>query len=188
MMETKKLANTAKSMSLLTLALMAAMLLLNMAYWLWPNLTSIEGGLGFGFGLTDRLVPSLGIDVLAMPWWQTLGAMVISGLPLLVLALGLYQLYLLFTCYGQGDYFTVASALHLGKVGKAVALWVMLAFICEPLLSLWLTMTAPPGQRMVSLSLQPSAFVALFIAASVVMIARILGAASEVADENKQFI
>ncbi|MBP6117547.1 MAG: DUF2975 domain-containing protein [Neisseriaceae bacterium] len=187
-MKTQKLAQTAKRMALLTLALMAAMLLLNTAYWLWPNLTSIDGGYGFGFGLTDRLVPSLGIDVAAMPWWQTLGAMVISGIPLLVLALGLYQLYLLFTCYARGDYFTVGAALHLGKVGKAVALWVALAFLCEPVLSLWLTMTAPPGQRMVSLSFQPSAFVALFIAASVVMVARILGAASEVADENKQFI
>lgn len=187
-METKKLANTAKKMAFLTWLLMAVMLCLNMAYWLWPNLSSIESGYGFSFGLSDRMIPALGIDVGALPWWQTLGAMVISGLPLLVLALGLYQLYLLFTCYGRGDYFTAASALHLGKVGKAVALWVVLAFLCEPLLSLWLTMTAPPGQRMVSLSLQPSAFVALFIAASIVLIARILGAASKVADENKQFI
>lgn len=187
-METKKLAQMAKRMALLTLALMAAMLLLNTAYWVWPNLTSVDGGYGFGFGLTDRLVPSLGIDVAAMPWWQILGAMLISGLPLWVLALGLYQLYLLFTCYARGDYFTVGAAVHLGKMGKAVALWVVLAFVCEPLLSLWLTMMAPPGHRLLSLSLQPSAFVALFIAASVVMVARILGAASEVADENKQFI
>lgn len=38
-MKTQKLAQTAKRMALLTLALMAAMLLLNTAYWLWPNLT-----------------------------------------------------------------------------------------------------------------------------------------------------
>lgn len=187
-METSKLAHMAKKMALLTQVLMAAMLLLNTASWIWPNLTSVDGGYGFSFGLTDRMVQSLGTDVTTLPWWQLLGAMVISGVPLLVLALGLYQLYLLFSCYAQGNYFTVASTSHLGKMGKAVASWVLLAFVCEPLLSFWLTMMAPPGQRMVTLSLQPSAFVALFIAASIMLIARILGAATELADENKQFI
>lgn len=87
-----------------------------------------------------------------------------------------------------GEYFSSAAALHLGKVGKAVALWVLLDFLCEPLLSVWVTMNEPVGQRLITLSVTAPSFVALFLAACIAVIARILWQASEVDSENRTFV
>jgi len=51
---TKKLALLSQRIALLTLLFMASMLLLNMAFSLWPNLTSVDGGYGL---LANSLVP-----------------------------------------------------------------------------------------------------------------------------------
>lgn len=69
-----------------------------------------------------------------------------------------------------------------------MALWVLLDFLCEPMLSLWITQNAPVGERMVTLSVTASTFVALFMAGCISIIARILSQASEVDSENRTFI
>ena len=94
----------------------------------------------------------------------------------------------LFRNYARGEYFSSAAAQHLGKVGRAVALWVLLDFLCEPLLGLWVSMNEPLGQRFFTLSLTPPSFVALFLAACIAVIARILWQASEVDSENRTFV
>lgn len=73
-------------------------------------------------------------------------------------------------------------------MGRSVALWVVLDFLCEPLLSVWMTMNQGEGQRMMTLSLDSSSFVALFLAGCIVVIARILQQACDIDHENKQFI
>lgn len=94
----------------------------------------------------------------------------------------------LFQSYARGEYFSSAAAVHLGKVGRGVALWVLLDFLCEPLLSIWVTLNAPVGERLISLSITAPTFVALFLAACISIIARILWQASEVDSENRAFV
>ncbi|KAA0946087.1 DUF2975 domain-containing protein [Pseudomonas sp. ANT_H14] len=186
-MTSLRLAKLSQLMSVATLILIVVMLALNVALWLFPSLASNEG-LGLGFALTERqLSPRTEVAAL-FPWWQTLGGIVLSSVPLLVLTFGLGNLRRLFQSYASGEYFSGAAALRLGKVGKAVALWVLLDFLCEPMLSLWVTMNEPVGQKLLTVSFNAQTFVALFLAACISIIARILWQASEVDSENRTFV
>jgi hypothetical protein len=186
-MTSVSLAQFSRRMATITLLLIILMLVLNAAVWLFPALAS-KDGLGLGFALSDRQLSDMTSAAAVFPWWQTLGAIVLSSIPLIALAFGLRALRRLFQCYATGEYFSAEAAGHLGKVGRAVALWVLLDFLCEPMLSLWITQNAPVGERMVTLSVTASTFVALFMAGCISIIARILSQASEVDSENRTFI
>ncbi|OPA94111.1 DUF2975 domain-containing protein [Pseudomonas fluorescens] len=187
-MNTQRLALLSQRMSVVTLLLIISMLALNAAGWLFPVLGSSSEGIGFNFALSDRLIQGRVDQVALFPLWQILGAIVLSSVPLLALALGLNHLRKLFQSYARGEYFSCKAASHLGKVGKAVAIWVLLDFLCEPLLSVWVTMNEPVGHRLITLSVTMPSFVALFLAACIAVIARILWQASEVDSENRTFV
>ncbi|WP_426234336.1 DUF2975 domain-containing protein [Pseudomonas sp. TWP3-2] len=181
------LACFSRRMATVTLLLIVVMLLLNAALWLYPSLAGKDGW-GLGFALTERQLSQIADSAALFPWWQKLGGIVLSSIPLLALASGLNHLRRLFQSYARGEYFARETAVHLGKVGRAVAIWVLLDFLCEPLLSLWVTQNAPVGERLITLSVTAPSFVALFLAACIAVIARILSQASEVDRENRTFI
>lgn len=187
-MTTRRLAHFSQAMAAVTLCFIVAMLLLNAACWLYPALTSVAQGHGFGFGLTDGLISSLSIDVTRFPLWQKAGCIALSSVPLLVLAHGLRHLRLLFKSYARQEYFSTGAAAHLGKAGKSVGIWVLLSIVCEPLLSLWSTMREPVGHRLITLSFGSPYLVALFLSASIAIVAHILKQASELDSENRQFV
>nr|WP_256669055.1 DUF2975 domain-containing protein [Pseudomonas sp. C2B4] len=174
-------------MAAVTLFLIVAMLAINSALWLFPFLAA-QDGWRLGFALTDRQLSPITEQAMLFPWWQKLGGILLSSVPLLALAYGLAHLRRLFQSYSRGDYFSSAAAVHLGLVGRAVALWVVFDFLCEPLLSLWVTMNAPVGERLITISVTAPTFVALFLAACIAIIARILRQASEVDSEYRNFV
>ena len=182
------LARSSQYIAAAALVLVVAMLVLNAASWFFPAQGLADAGAGLSFALSQRVVSMAGIDVVAMPWWQLLGAVLISSIPLCAMACGLLQLRALFQQYAGGNYFSQSAYGHMEKLGHAILAWVVLDFVCEPLLGLWLTMLAPEGQRMLSLSLEPPVFIALFMAACVIAIARILQRACDLHAENQQFV
>jgi hypothetical protein len=182
-----RLAQVSHRMAAVTLMLIVVMLVLNALLWLFPMLASREGW-GLAFALTDRQLADRSAMAALFPWWQTLGGILLSSVPLMALGVGLGHLRRLFQSYACGQYFSSDAALHMGKVGKAVAIWVLLDFVCEPMLSLWMTMNEPVGERLFTVSFTAATLVALFLAACVSIIARILWQASEVAAENRTFI
>jgi len=184
-MPSNRLALYSQRMAAVTLIFVAAMMIINAVIWLLPD---IESEYGLGFSLSRRMLSSLSEDAMSMTGWQSLGAILLSSIPLLALAAGLVNLRQLFNRYAQGQYFSSEAANLLGKAGRAVALWVFLDFLCEPLLSLWVTMNAPAGQHILSISITAPSFVALFIAGCIAIIARILSQASEVESENRTFV
>lgn len=183
-----RLARTSHRMAAATLWLVISMIVLNASIWIFPTLGSIKNGLGLSFFLSDRLVSSVQLDFSSFPWWQIGGAIFISSIPLVVLSSGLLNLRALFKNYSSGDYFSSHSSAYMEKAGRAVMLWVLLNFLSEPLLSLWITMREPVGQRFLSLSFQPSEVISVFIALCVMLIARILRRAAEINEENKSFV
>lgn len=182
-----RLAQVSHRMAAVTLVLIVVMLMLNTLSWLFPSLASPDGW-GLAFALTDRQLSDRIAMAELFPWWKTLGGILLSSVPLMALTVGLGHLRKLFLSYASGDYFSSEAALHMGKVGKAVAFWVVLDFLCEPMLSLWMTMNEPVGERLFTLSFTAATLVALFLAACVSIIARILRRATEVAAENRTFI
>jgi len=186
-MRSISLAQFSRRMATISLLTILLMLLLNAALWIFPTLANRDGW-GLAFALTDRQLSEITETAALFPWWQTLGGILLSSIPLLTLAFGLSHLRRLFQCYAAGEFFCTEAANHLGKLGSAVALWVLLDFLCEPLLSLWITQNAPVGERLLTLSVTASTFVALFMAGCISIIARILSEASEVHTENRTFI
>ncbi|MGA4632576.1 DUF2975 domain-containing protein [Pseudomonas solani] len=181
-----RLADHSRLMATLTLLLIIGMLLLNAACWLFPGLANEQG---LGFGLTASSVAGeLGALIQDMPLWQTLGGILLSSLPLLVLAAGLLALRRLFRHYAEGEYFCEDAAASLGRVGLYLACWVLASFLLEPLLGIWMTFMQPPGQRLFTLSFDSADLVSLFAAASVMVIARIQRKAALLAEENRQFV
>lgn len=187
-MTSDRLARFSQGMAAVTLCFIVAMLLLNAVCWLFPSLSSATNGYGIGFSLTDELISKLDIHVAAFPWWQKAGGAFLSSVPLLALAHGLHHLRLLFRSYGRREYFSAAAATHLGKVGKSVGMWVLLSLLCEPLLSIWSTMRAPVGHRVITVSFGSPYVVALFLAGCIAVIAHILKQASELDSEHRQFV
>ncbi|MGL5214279.1 MAG: DUF2975 domain-containing protein [Aeromonas hydrophila] len=186
-MTVNRLAQFSQRMAVLTLLLISGMLALNAALWVFP-IMGAKNGLGAGFSLTGVMLSQLAVKVEMLAWWQILGAILISSVPLVALASGLNNLRLLFQGYARAEYFSISAAVHLGKVGHGVILWIVSSFVCTPLLSILVTLHAPPGQRLFTISLTPADFVALFLAGCIAVIAQILVHASEVDSENKTFV
>lgn len=187
-MTSRRLTHFSQGMAAVTQCLIVAMLLLNAACWSYPSLNSVTNGYGIGFGLTDASISGLGIDVASFPWWQKAGCVLLSSVPLLVLAHGLRHLRLLFKSYARREYFSAGAATHLGKAGKSVGIWVLSSLICEPLLSMWSTMHEPAGHRVITLTFGSPYVVALFLSACIAVIAHILRQASELDSEHRQFV
>lgn len=182
-----RLTHFSQRMATITLCLLLTMLLLNASYWLFPSVAANEG-YGFHFSISNDMINTLGADLYRFPWWQIAGGIILSSVPLLALALGLYHLRKLFQTYGQRAYFSGIAANHLGKMGQYVAIWTILELLCQPLLSYWLTMQEPVGQRMVTIGIDAGNIVALFMAACISVIAQILKQASKLHCENQQFV
>ncbi|EDS7590088.1 DUF2975 domain-containing protein [Salmonella enterica subsp. diarizonae] len=183
-----RLSRISQHMATVSLFFLISMLLLNSACWLFPNLSSIDGGYGLSFALTDRLISNTGVHIGSLPWWQIAGGIILSGVPLLALSYGLYHLRLLFKLYGQREYFSVRSASSFENVGKAIIIWKILSLLLEPLLSYWITFRAGVGHRVISLSFDSQDVVAFFVASCIILIAQILRRATDLQNENQQFV
>ena len=183
-MTTDLLANRSRVLATATLVLVVSMLLANIAYWIFPDALGIFMG---GFNLT-AMISQLNANISLMPWWQAAGGIVLSSIPLLILAKGLLALRSLFLAYSKGEYFSSESADLLGKVGKSVLLWVLASLVLTPVMSVWITFTRPAGERLLSINFEPSHIVALFLSASLMIIARSLSNACSLARENEQFV
>lgn len=184
-MYSNRLALYSQRMAAITLVFIVAMMAFNAAAWVFPDVASQYG---LGFSLTERQLSSLSAGAIRLTGWQCLGGILLSSIPLLALTVGLANLRQLFKRYAQGQYFSSEAAVYLGNAGRAVVLWVLLDFVCEPFLSLLMTINAPVGQRLLTLSITAPSFVALFLAACIAIIARILSQASEVDSENRTFV
>lgn len=103
-MTSVSLAQFSRRMATITLLLIILMLVLNAVVWLFPTLAS-KDGLGLGFALSDRQLSDMTSAAAVFPWWQTLGAIVLSSIPLIALAFGLKSLRRLFQCYATESIF-----------------------------------------------------------------------------------
>lgn len=182
-----RLARLSQRMAALTLLFIACMLILNALLWVFPRLASPDG-LGIGFSLSAVMLTQLAVKIEMLAGWQVLGAILISSVPLIALASGMNHLRQLFQGYANGEFFSNDAAVHLGKVGQGVMLWVTASFVCTPLLSMLVTLHAPPGQRLFTISFTSADFVALFLAGCIAVIARILMRANEINSENQTFV
>lgn len=185
-MTSNQITLLSRRMAAITLWLIIGMLAFNLACWLFPTWIIERGSMTMS--LSGRLLSSLKPDLENLSWGSKCVGIFLSSLPLVVLASGLLSLRALFQQYTYGEYFSSSSAIHLRKLSQAIALWVVANFLCEPLLSVWLTLQNPVGERLISLSFNSSSLIALFLATCIAIVGRILQRAGELNSENQGFI
>lgn len=120
------------------------------------------------------------------PWQAGIGT-VLDTLPIVCVTYAFYHLQQLFICYSRSHYFSVKAAKHCFYFGLSLVLWVFLGIIFEPFLSAALSYYSPQG-RYFSFSLTSENIITLFPAISIMIIGQILKKATEIAEENNQFI
>jgi Protein of unknown function (DUF2975) len=115
--------------------------------------------------------------------------LVAVSLPGTLLALAaLWQLWRLFSHYGQGRVFGRAALAHLQRFGWLMVALALTGPLSHGLRSVALTLDNPPGQRHLVLSYSSNDYVLLLLALVFVAIARVMNEAVRVAEEHEQFV
>lgn len=129
-------------------------------------------------GLPPRPLPPL----VALAVW---GALTVASLPALW---GLWSLKRLFEGYAAGAIFTVAAARHLHQCGLALVVAGLETPFCSMLLSAALSFDLPKGSRALVLSLSSNDLTLLVIGGLLLVIARVMGEAARIAEDNAGFV
>ena len=124
----------------------------------------------------------------AVPILYRIDALLCETLPLGLSVWALWSLRQLFSNYANGRVFSAEPLRHLNNVATALFLGVLADIVMEVPITFLLTLHNPPGHREITLSFGSTDVVWLFIAGTVLVIARVMGEARRVADENAAFV
>lgn len=154
------------------------------------------------------VIPSLALYVLAFPeqlpyhGWVAMAGFKPRPLPPLVAAAvfgaltvvslpalwGLWELKRLFEGFASGAIFTVGAASRLRHCGYALMVAAMLSPIGSLLLSAALSLDLPKDGRALVISFSTDDLVLLLIGGVLLVIARVMGEAARIAEENAGFV
>jgi hypothetical protein len=174
-----KLARLSRVMSVLSLLGMIVIPVLVIAIFLHPDTTQF---------LMLRL-DHLGVDLTnQIPLQHRVDALFCEAVPLGFTIWALWSLHRLFANYARGRVFSPEPLRHLNNVATALFLGVLADFVMQAPISYLLSLHNPPGHREISLGFGSNDAAWLFIAGTVLVIARVMGEARRVADENAAFV
>ena len=100
----------------------------------------------------------------------------------------LVELYRLFLLYAAGEVFSTGALTSLNRVAALMFWYVLVSFATQAPVSYLLSLYRPPGHREISLEFTSHDVSLLFMAGVVLVIARVMGEARRVADENESFV
>jgi hypothetical protein len=100
----------------------------------------------------------------------------------------LWSLRVLFLLHAKGEVFSSSALRALSYVAIALFAGVIAGFVAQGPISLALTWPNGPHHRFISLSFGTGDVATLFMAGVVLVIARVMGEARRIADENAKFI
>ena len=128
-------------------------------------------------------------DIQAAPqWWQRLLGAAITGVPVALLSVGLWQARRCFLGFQRGQVFTAQAVQYL----RRFAAWVMgsavAAIVAAPLLSVLLTLGNAPGKRQLVVGVGSDFPLTLLFAAIVWLMAAVIDQGQALADENAAFV
>ncbi len=174
-----------------------ALPLLSLILWSFTELNTKGSGATFGF-VVRYFLESIQKDICTTPeayatlksihWTPALrlfgfSANMIGMLPVL---LGLGVLRTIFKNYANGEIFTLKNALLYRQLGFLCLLdGALTSWLSETLLGLAVTLTNPPGQRVLSVSFGTQNMPALFYGAIVILVSWVMIEASKLQDDQK---
>jgi hypothetical protein len=120
--------------------------------------------------------------------WQRVAAAAITGVPLGLLLMGLYQARLCFVQFEQGDVFSALATARLRRFAGWVAAAALAAIVAAAVTSVVLSINNPPGTRQLAIGVGSNQIFTLFFAGLVWLMADIIGQGQALADENQRFV
>ncbi|HDG1693116.1 TPA: DUF2975 domain-containing protein [Kluyvera georgiana] len=187
-MSTDALAQLSQRMVSFTMMLLIAVVLINSLVLFFPALSFSDELRGIRLSLYDQRLSALNVSLRTLPWWQAAGVGVISLLVMAPLCYSLYQLRSLFKAYAQRNYFSASSAQYMSRVGGSLVVWTVMNLLADPVISYWLTLLNPPGEREILFGFELQHIIWIFISLCVMAVAKILEKASVLYEENKLFL
>jgi hypothetical protein len=170
-----------RSALLATLARAAAVALLigNVAMWLFPDLGYDAARLQSG------LKPDTPISVTPSAFAFVL---VVSTAHVGLLAAAMWDMARLFAGFSKQAILVPDTGMYLRRAGIFMLLFAALSPVARTIGALAVTLANPPGQRLFSISLDSQDMVLGLIAVLLVMVGHILTEAALIADDNRQIV
>ncbi len=106
-------------------------------------------------------------------------------LPLGLFMAGTFTLMRMFGRYERGDVFSAAHSRAFRNLGRLLLAWFLLSPVHDALLALALTWTNPPGSRAITIELTTANLTALFAGLALIVIAKVMALAAEMAEEQR---
>jgi hypothetical protein len=120
--------------------------------------------------------------------WQS-GLAVLAGmLPACAMAYGLFRARLCFLGFARGETFSLGTVRHLRGFAVGMFAAALGGLVSSPLVSMLLTLGAPPGKRSLGLTIGSSELLMLLFAGLVWQIAHVMTQAAALADEHAQIV
>ncbi len=139
------------------------------------------------YGAEKRLLEDYG-GIENFNLWQRIAGFAVDALPAGLLIAALCFLLGLIRQLEAGNWFDEASERALERVGHFMLWYLLASFLNDTLLILIATVTNPPGQRALAISLSSDTILGLVPALMALVIARMVRLAREQRDELNQII
>jgi len=167
--------------------------------WWLKNLTSLGMIVFAGFGLGVVVVPDWFNSMVALSYPElpfatdvTLakktGLILLYLIPLTIVLYVLWNVRLLFECYGRGEVFSAEPANYIRKVGMAMVANVFVSVFIRSMGSVLLTFDNPAGSKQLSISLSGDIYLLLLMGGLLIVIGWVMQEAARISEENRQFI
>lgn len=136
------------------------------------------------------VVPRLGLSLAPVDLSASarLVGFTIAMLPMSVLLYLLHQAYQLFDHYRLGDVFSADAPRRLRLIGQSMLALSILRPLAGTLLTVALTVSNPPGQRYLALSISLDDYMIAAFGGLVLAIGHVMAEATRLAEENQQFV
>ena len=117
-----------------------------------------------------------------------IAAAAITAVPVGVLLFGLWQVRALFLKFADGQVFTLASARLLRNFAGSVLAQAILGPLSSTALMLAFTLSNPPGNRQLVITLSSHDYLALIVGGVLLAVSWVMVEATRIADENASFV
>lgn len=127
-------------------------------------------------------------DLSGIALWQQLAGFALHGAICLLVVAACVSAWRLFSGYLEGRIFTLDAAQNLRRVGLFGLGAEIADIIARPLISMILTVTNPPGSKMIGIAVDQKDLAFLMFLTAYVALAQIFTKAAEIAQENEEIV
>jgi Protein of unknown function (DUF2975) len=148
--------------------------------WCWATLDASELA-------RQSNLPGTAVQLPLLAWqrWVSGG---VTGVPLVMLLVGVWHAKRCFEQFAKGHIFTAQATLCLRRFAGWVAAAALAAIVAGTLTSVLLTLQNPPGMRWLAVGFSSNHLLTLFFATLVWLMAHVIGQGQLLADENQSFV